>query len=131
MITHDLGVVAGICERVEVMYAGHVRRDAAPPTQIFAAPRHPYTLGLLAERAAARRAAARSRCTRSRASPRNMLERADARARSRRAAATAIERCDAELPLLERARAPGTRAACFNPVAPDEWRQTRLGGEAA
>ena len=53
LITHDLGVVAGMCERVQVMYAGTVVEtgDARP---IFASPRHPYTLGLLAERAAPR-----------------------------------------------------------------------------
>ena len=46
MITHDLGVVAGMCERVNVMYAGtFVETGTADP--IFARPRHPYTLGLL------------------------------------------------------------------------------------
>ena len=46
MITHDLGVVAGICERVEVMYAGTFV-ESGTADQIFGAPRHPYTLGLL------------------------------------------------------------------------------------
>jgi oligopeptide/dipeptide ABC transporter ATP-binding protein len=47
LITHDLGVVAGIADRVVVMYAGrHV--EAAPVDNVFYAPRHPYTLGLLA-----------------------------------------------------------------------------------
>ena len=46
MITHDLGVVAGICERVEVMYAGTFV-EGGTAGQIFARPRHPYTLGLL------------------------------------------------------------------------------------
>jgi len=41
-----------------------------------------------------------------------------------------IDRCAAELPLLERLDT-GQRAACFNPAAPDEWKKTRLGGEAA
>ncbi len=46
LITHDLGVVAGNCNRVLVMYAGRVieRADVSP---LFAQPRHPYTLGLL------------------------------------------------------------------------------------
>lgn len=46
LITHDLGVVAGVCDRVLVMYAGRVieKADVAP---LFAQPRHPYTLGLL------------------------------------------------------------------------------------
>lgn len=46
MITHDLGVVAGICDRVLVMYAG--RTMAYGPTdEIFYRPSHPYTIGLL------------------------------------------------------------------------------------
>ena len=47
MITHDLGVVAGMTDRVVVMYAGHVV-EMAPTDDLFANPRHPYTLGLLA-----------------------------------------------------------------------------------
>ncbi len=46
LITHDLGVVAGTCEHVNVMYAGHVV-ESAPVTQIFDTPAHPYTVGLL------------------------------------------------------------------------------------
>jgi peptide/nickel transport system ATP-binding protein len=47
LITHDLGVVADIADRVEVMYAGH-RVEAAQVTELFASPQHPYTAGLLA-----------------------------------------------------------------------------------
>jgi len=46
LITHDLGVVAGICDRVNVMYAGRVV-EAAVADEAFDDPRHPYTLGLL------------------------------------------------------------------------------------
>ncbi|HEU0001304.1 MAG TPA: ABC transporter ATP-binding protein [Ktedonobacteraceae bacterium] len=46
LITHDLGVVAGTCEYVNVMYAGHVV-ESAPVRQIFETPAHPYTVGLL------------------------------------------------------------------------------------
>lgn len=46
MITHDLGVVAGLCERVLVMYAGHVVEQGTVG-EIFYQPQHPYTLGLL------------------------------------------------------------------------------------
>ncbi len=46
LITHDLGVVAGTCEHVNVMYAGHVV-ESAPVKQIFESPAHPYTVGLL------------------------------------------------------------------------------------
>ena len=46
LITHDLGVVAGTCQHVNVMYAGHVV-ESAPVRQIFETPAHPYTVGLL------------------------------------------------------------------------------------
>ncbi|NJN83238.1 MAG: ABC transporter ATP-binding protein [Caldilineaceae bacterium] len=45
-ITHDLGVVAGMAERVLVMYSGFIIEEA-PVGEIYANPRHPYTLGLL------------------------------------------------------------------------------------
>jgi oligopeptide transport system ATP-binding protein len=44
-ITHDLGVVAGFCERVLVMYGGRVV-ETAPTAQLYATPRHPYTRAL-------------------------------------------------------------------------------------
>src|SRR5947209_1106563 len=46
LITHDLGVVAGTCQHVNVMYAGHII-ESAPVKQIFETPAHPYTVGLL------------------------------------------------------------------------------------
>lgn len=46
LITHDLGVVAGITDRILVMYAGHIA-ERATTEELFANPRHPYTLGLL------------------------------------------------------------------------------------
>jgi oligopeptide transport system ATP-binding protein len=46
MITHDLGVVAEVCERVLVMYAGNLV-EYGTVGQIFRNPKHPYTLGLL------------------------------------------------------------------------------------
>jgi len=45
-ISHNLGVVARVCQRVGVMYAGELV-ELAPCAQIFADPRHPYTQGLL------------------------------------------------------------------------------------
>ncbi len=45
-ITHDLGVVAQICDEVLVMYAGRVA-ERASAKQLFRAPRHPYTQGLI------------------------------------------------------------------------------------
>ncbi len=46
LITHDLGVVADIADRVEVMYAGH-KVETGPVNDLFAQPQHPYTMGLL------------------------------------------------------------------------------------
>jgi oligopeptide transport system ATP-binding protein len=46
LVTHDLGVVAGLADEVAVMYAGKIV-EQAPTAEIFAHPRHPYTLGLL------------------------------------------------------------------------------------
>ena len=47
LVSHDLGVIAGTCDRVAVMYAGRVVEDART-ADLFADPRHPYTRGLLA-----------------------------------------------------------------------------------
>ena len=47
LITHDLGVIAQICDRVGVMYAGQLV-EVATVAEIFRAPRHPYTQALLA-----------------------------------------------------------------------------------
>jgi oligopeptide/dipeptide ABC transporter ATP-binding protein len=127
LITHDLGVVAGMCERVKVMYAGTLIEEGSA-SELFAAPRHPYTLGLL--QSVPRLDAGRKQPLRPiPGAPRNMLSEPVScpfapRCRNR------IDRCDAELPQLERLDT-GQRAACFNPAAADEWQRSRLGGEAA
>ncbi|MEW6731560.1 MAG: ABC transporter ATP-binding protein [Acidobacteriota bacterium] len=46
LITHDLGVVAGMADRIAVMYAGKIV-EYAPTEELFAQPHHPYTRGLL------------------------------------------------------------------------------------
>ncbi|WP_428395852.1 ABC transporter ATP-binding protein [Lichenicoccus sp.] len=47
LVTHDLGVIARLCERVVVMYSGRIVESGTVAT-LFAGPRHPYTRGLLA-----------------------------------------------------------------------------------
>ena len=47
LITHDLGVVAEMADRVAVMYAGRIVEEA-PVRALFADPKHPYTRGLMA-----------------------------------------------------------------------------------
>jgi oligopeptide/dipeptide ABC transporter ATP-binding protein len=56
LITHDLGVVAEVADRALVMYAGEIVEEAGA-RDLFAAPAHPYTRGLLASRPEARPAA--------------------------------------------------------------------------
>ncbi len=46
LITHNLGIAAGIADRVAVMYGGRIV-ETAPSTELFARPAHPYTAGLL------------------------------------------------------------------------------------
>lgn len=46
LVTHDLGVVAQMCDRVAVMYAGHIV-EITDTITLFSAPRHPYTYGLI------------------------------------------------------------------------------------
>ena len=46
LITHDLAITAQLCDRIVVMYAGQVL-EASPTRELFRAPRHPYTRGLL------------------------------------------------------------------------------------
>jgi oligopeptide transport system ATP-binding protein len=45
-ITHDLGVIAELADRVNVMYAGYIVEEA-PVDVLYADPQHPYTIGLL------------------------------------------------------------------------------------
>jgi oligopeptide transport system ATP-binding protein len=46
MITHSMGVVAGMADRIQVMYAGHIV-ETASTEEVFGNPRHPYTVGLM------------------------------------------------------------------------------------
>ena len=126
LITHDLGVVAGMCERVQVMYAGTVvETGSARP--IFASPRHPYTLGLL--QSVPRLDTGRRQALQPiEGSPPNMLTEPASCPFAPRCR-YAQEDCLAALPLL-RDVGPEQRAACFHPAPADEWARSRLSGAA-
>jgi peptide/nickel transport system ATP-binding protein len=112
LITHDLGVVADVADRVLVMYAGRAV-EQSPVNDLFAAPQHPYARGLLG---AARHAGATP--------PRSHLVEIPGVVPTLLAPAStctfaprcprASERCRTELPLLGDVR-PAHQAACFHP----------------
>jgi oligopeptide transport system ATP-binding protein len=121
LITHDLGVVAGTCERVNVMYAG-LFVETASAKQLFAHPRHPYTLGLL--QSVPRLDSPRAGKLRPiEGMPRNMLQPPSA--------CPFQPRCRYEVDMSSREVPPlveierGHFVACFNPVPADEWSRER------
>ena len=123
MITHDLGVVAGMCERVHVMYAGMFVETGAAE-DLFAHPRHPYTVGLLQSvpRLDARR---HVKLQPIEGAPRDMLTAPTSCPFAPRCRYV-IDGCLAEVPAL-REMEPGHDARCINPVSADTWQRTRAG----
>jgi oligopeptide/dipeptide ABC transporter ATP-binding protein len=121
LITHDLGVVAGMCERVNVMYAG-MFMETGSAEQLFATPRHPYTLGLL-QSVPRLDAARRARLQPIEGAPPDMLQAPSA--------CPFQPRCRFEVDLSRRQVPslmeiePGHHVACFNPVPLDEWDRAR------
>ena len=111
LITHDLGVVAGTCDRVCVMYAGRIV-ETAPTAAIFKSPAHPYTQALLAavprpdQKRGERLAAIGGQ-------PPNLVNLPPGCPFAPRCR-KAQPRCRKELPLLENV-GPNQRAACFYP----------------
>jgi oligopeptide transport system ATP-binding protein len=126
MITHDLGVVAGMCERVNVMYAG-MFVETGEAEQLFARPRHPYTLGLL-QSVPRLDAGRRQRLQPIEGAPRDMLTPPRACPFAPRCRFE-VEQSRQEVPPLEEIE-PGHHVACFNPVPADEWERTRVATSA-
>jgi oligopeptide/dipeptide ABC transporter ATP-binding protein len=125
-ITHDLGVVAGMCERVNVMYAG-MFMETGTASRLFAQPRHPYTLGLL-QSVPRIDAGRRQELQPIPGSPRNMLS-APAECPFAPRCRYEVEQSRQAVPPLEPIE-PGHDVRCFNPVPADEWQRARLGGAA-
>jgi peptide/nickel transport system ATP-binding protein len=123
LITHDLGVVAEMAQRVVVMYAGR-KVEEAPVAELFARPRHPYTRGLLGSmpRLGASLVASADEVD---GQPRKRLVEIPGVVPSLKEATpgclfaprcpNASARCRAEVPPLE-PHGPGHVAACWHPV---------------
>ena len=110
LVTHDLGVVARMCDRVVVLYGGRVMEEA-PAVALFDAPAHPYTRGLLAamprlEAALTPRLGTIPGTPRSGGAAKGcpFVDRCEMR----------LPHCDSQRPALQDLRAfgPGRRAAC-------------------
>jgi oligopeptide transport system ATP-binding protein len=113
LITHDLGVVAGICQRTNVMYAGRFV-ETGPTEEIFARPRHPYTLGLL--KSVPRLDVARKeRLDPIGGAPPNLAQELSGCAFAPRCAYASQESYD-ETPMLRGIDERGHKVACWNPV---------------
>ncbi|OCW57156.1 ABC transporter ATP-binding protein [Hoeflea olei] len=109
-ITHDLGVIAGIADRVMVMYAGEVVEEG-PVDEIFRNPQHPYTRALL-KTVPAVRGPREERLQVIEGQP-PIMHHAPAACSFRNRCEFAFDRCAREHPELQAIDAPGHRAACF------------------
>ncbi|MGM9925816.1 MAG: ABC transporter ATP-binding protein [Bacillus sp. (in: firmicutes)] len=109
MITHDLGVVAEVCQRVIVMYAGKIVEEGKV-SEIFANPKHPYTIGLLQSIPDIR-----DKKERLYSIPGNVPKPGSIRQGCRFAArcAHAYDRCTTESPLLYQTEDEGHFVRCF------------------
>ncbi|MBM3504175.1 MAG: ABC transporter ATP-binding protein [Alphaproteobacteria bacterium] len=112
-ITHDLGVIAAMCDRLAVIYAGRIV-ESGPASEVFARPAHPYTMGLL--RSTPRLDTDRERLTSVDGSPPELLDLPVGCAFALRCP-LADARCRAEDPRLNDV-ATGRTAACFRPFTP-------------
>ncbi len=121
LITHDLGVVAGMCQRVGVMYGG-MFVETGSTDQIFERPRHPYTLGLLGSV---------PRLDQQRGRRLQPINGAPPQLMHALTSCPFAPRCGyrvaaslGSVPALTEVE-PGHRVACFNPVPADEWSRQR------
>jgi peptide/nickel transport system ATP-binding protein len=118
LITHDLGVVAGVCDTVNVMYSGRIV-ERASRWELFGAPRHPYTGGLLAS-VPRLDLPPGQRLTPIKGSPRDVLSWTDGCAFAPRCS-RALDECTKGAPALEPdPLREGHALRCFNPLAPAE-----------
>ena len=116
LITHDLGVVAEMAQRVVVMYAGR-KVEEAPVDELFARPRHPYTRGLLGSMphlGSSVRGADGKRLVEIPGMVPSLKEEQPGCLFAPRCP-NALARCAQEVPPLA-AHGPGHWAACWNPV---------------
>ncbi|CAH2599953.1 dipeptide ABC transporter ATP binding subunit DppD [Rhodovastum atsumiense] len=116
LITHDLGVVAEVADRVAVMYAGRVVEEG-PVDRFFAAPAHPYARGLL-DAVRLEALAPGSRLPEIPGMVPSLVRRPPGCAFAPRCARVS-PRCEEEDPVL-RTEADGCRHACFNPHRGDD-----------
>jgi len=126
LITHDLGVVAGMCDRVNVMYGG-MFMETGTAEDVFERPRHPYTLGLLQSIPRLDRGR-KAKLHPIEGAPPNML-RAPQMCPFAPRCAYEVEQSRKEVPPLVELE-PGHFAACFNPVDETEWARLRAGTAA-
>ena len=116
LITHDLGVVAEVADRVAVMYAGRIV-ESGPVAAVFDDPLHPYTVGLMGSRPSLGRRAARL------ATIDGAVPAAEALPPGCRFATRcpfSDARCHAEPPPVV-AGAPGHEAACWKAPIEGAW----------
>ncbi|MFC4183724.1 ABC transporter ATP-binding protein [Saccharococcus thermophilus] len=121
MITHDLGVVAEICDRVIVMYSGKIVEEGDVRT-IFKNPKHPYTIGLIQSVPDIR-----DKKERLYSIPGNVPKPGSVRQGCRFAARCehAFDRCFQEDPKLYEAEERGHRVRCFLPLGEEEQNRER------
>jgi oligopeptide/dipeptide ABC transporter ATP-binding protein len=113
LITHDLGVVAAMAQRVNVMYAGRIV-EAGTAADIFRRPRHPYTLGLLRSVARPDRDAEAGGIPGQPPDPLHLPPGCPFTPRC----SWRLERCPTDSPeLAAETGHPGQRFACHNPVS--------------